>query len=145
MAAMAPQLASATDRLLGSTASVRAVTATWRRRRREVRSPTAHPPNPPPVPATGWGRELQQARLATGLHVYGVANRLQIASGAFGSMVDQLESLSEAPEARVQRKRAAWIVLGFGLDPTQHGIGLDELTPEEAAALPESAAPGRAG
>jgi len=54
-----------------------------------------------------------------------VADRMNIASFAFGSMVDRLESLPEAPDTPDRRRRAAWIMLGFGLDPGQHGISLD--------------------
>jgi hypothetical protein len=112
------------------------VAATRRRGWREF----GHPPNPPPVPARGWGLELQRARLATGLHVFGVADRLKIGSFAFGSMLDDLESLPEAPETPRGRRRAAYIMLGFGLDPGQHGISLDEFTPEHVRFMRETTA-----
>jgi len=67
---------------------------------------------------------------------------MHIASFAFGAMVDRLESLPEAPDGSSQRRRAAWIMLGFGLDPLQHGIRLDEFTPEELASMQRSAAQG---
>jgi hypothetical protein len=61
---------------------------------------------------------------------------MNIAGFAFGSMVDRLESLPEAPDTPNRRRRAAWIVLGLGLDPGQYGISLDEFTPEEVAFMP---------
>jgi hypothetical protein len=69
---------------------------------------------------------------------------MHIASFAFGSMVDRLESLPEAPAAPNRRRRAAWIMLGFGLDPGQYGISLDEFTPGEVAFMQRSAAQGSA-
>jgi hypothetical protein len=105
---------------LQSSGTVQPVGVERRRRRRVVR---------------GWGGRFHEARIQSGFDVNTVATRLGIAGGHFSGLVDRYEAMPEPPVDAYNRARAGLILVGFGIDPAEFGIGEDELDLRRYAVL----------
>ena len=76
-----------------------------------------------------WGHQLARARADAGHTVRSAAEALDGYPGLSRGTINRLEALEEVPTKATQRHQACILVVLYGYDPDDFGLGPDDVPP----------------